>query len=54
VQLASQPDRLGGLIGQDTPELVAPFDAELDEEFVQRHRRSKTSGECAVNAVAGE
>jgi hypothetical protein len=54
VQLASQPDRLGGLIGQDTPELVARFDAELDEELFRRHRRSKASVECAVNAVAGE
>jgi hypothetical protein len=54
VQLASQLGRLGRLIGEDRPVLVAPFDAELDEEFVQRHRRSKTSGECAVNAVAGE
>jgi hypothetical protein len=33
VRLASQPYRSGGSIGQDTPELVARFDAEFDENL---------------------
>jgi hypothetical protein len=32
---ASQPDLSGGSIGQDTPELVARFDAEFDEDLFQ-------------------
>jgi hypothetical protein len=32
---ASQPDLSGGLIGQDTLELVARFDAEFDEGLFQ-------------------
>jgi hypothetical protein len=32
---ASQPDLSGGLIGQDTLELVARFDAEFDEDLFQ-------------------
>ena len=35
VRLASQPDLSGGSIGQDTPELVARFDAEFDEDLFQ-------------------
>ena len=35
VRLASQPDLSGGSIGQDTPELVARFDAEFDEDRFQ-------------------
>ena len=35
VRVASQPDLSGGSIGQDTPELVARFDAEFDEDLFQ-------------------
>ena len=35
VRLASQPELGGGSIGQDTPELVARFDAEFDEDLFQ-------------------
>ena len=35
VRLASQPDLGGGSIGQHTPELVARFDAEFDEDLFQ-------------------
>ena len=35
VRLANQPNRRGGSIGQDLPELVARFDAEFDEDLSQ-------------------
>jgi hypothetical protein len=35
VRVASQSDLSGGSIGQDTPELVARFDAEFDEDLFQ-------------------
>ena len=35
VRLASQPELGGGSIGQDTPQLVARFDAEIDEDLFQ-------------------